>query len=91
MELKWYDFNYNNKCCSITLMANDSGIIASGVNSMMQYKLGLASRIQCGNGHINNYETVIDYDFFIVSPDKDGLIEVKKIVDDCYQKYLEKE
>ena len=89
--MKWRDGNKDGKFYSVCLVANDNGISASKLNSLVQkdYRINI---VQCGKGKLKIFGGEIEgkYDFFIHSVDKEAIKDAKENIERIYESMIKK-
>ncbi|MBQ7432447.1 MAG: hypothetical protein IJV50_03160 [Lachnospiraceae bacterium] len=89
--MKWRDGNKDGKFYSVCLVANDNGISASKLNSLVQkdYRISI---VRCGNGKLKIFGGEIEgkYDFFIHSVDKEAIKDAKENIERIYESMIKK-
>ena len=89
--MKWRDGNKDGTFYSVCLVANDNGISASKLNSLVQedYRINI---VQCGNGKLKIFGGEIkgEHDFFIYSKDKEAIKDAKENIERIYESMIKK-
>ena len=87
----WWNGNKDGTFYSVCLVANDNGISASKLNSLVQedYRINI---VQCGNGKLKIFGGEIEgkYDFFIHSVDKEAIKDAKENIERIYEPMIKK-